>query len=85
MSEVYLNLDNYVKDAIINCVDGNMDAIPSCFEIDKYLAAGPNNIEFLPCKMVGKDLIVSFKKSNENMIYSKTFNVSEIVQTAVGA
>lgn len=85
MSEVYLNLDNYVKDAIINCVEGNTVAIPSCFEIDKYLAAGPNNIEFLPCKMVGKDLIVSFKKPKKDMIYYKTFNVSEIIQTAVGA
>lgn len=78
----YINLENFVKDVIVQCMDRN--GYVGCghlrYMVDLHLAAGPSNLKFLPSKIEDGILIISFTESNDDFVHHKTFDVENIIK-----
>lgn len=78
----YINLENYIKNIIVQCIGG--DGYVECghlrYMIDLHLAAGPDNVEFLPSEVKENFLIIRFREPTFNSLQEKSFNIEEIVE-----
>lgn len=83
----YINLEDYVKEVIIGCIDhqGYIEAGHLRYTIDLYLAAGPSGAKFAPCEINEDDILkVSYKQEGSSSWEHKYFNIQEIIEEYLG-
>lgn len=79
----YMNLENYVKNIIRDCItyEGYIEGGHLRYMIDLYLAAGPSGTEFAPCEINEEDILkVSYKQEGSFSWEHKYFNIQEIIE-----
>lgn len=79
----YINLENYVKDIIISCIDhqGYIEGGHLRYTVDLHLAAGPSGAEFAPCEINEDGILkVSYKQEGSFSWEHKDFNIQEIIE-----
>ena len=78
----YINLEKYVKDVIIQCMDRNgyVECGHLRYIMDLHLAAGPDNLKFLPSKIEDGILTISFTEPWDDFVYHKTFHIENIIK-----
>ena len=77
----YINLDNYIKDVIVSCIDrtGYIEAGHLKYILDLYLAAGPDNLRFEPCDIKEGLLMLTFKQRGSEFIEHKSYDIENII------
>ena len=78
----YINLENFVKNVIVQCIDRNgyIEAGHLRYMVDLHLASGPDNLKFLPSKIEDGILTISFTEPWDDFVYHKTFNIENIIK-----
>lgn len=78
----YINLDNYIKDVIISCIDrtGYIEAGHLKYVLDLYLATGPDDLRFEPCDIREGILLITFRQRGSEYINHKSYNIENIIQ-----
>ena len=77
----YINLDNYIKDVIVSCIDrtGYIEAGHLKYVLDLYLAAGLDNLIFKSCDIKEGILILTFKQRGSEFIEHKSYDIESII------
>lgn len=77
----YIDLDNYMKDVIVSCIDriGYINVGHLKYVLDLYLAAGPDNLRFEPCTIKEGILIITFRQRGIDHIEHKSYDIENII------
>lgn len=77
----YINLDNYIKDVIVSCIDrtGYIEAGHLRYIVDLHLAADPDNLIFEPCDIREGILILTFRQKGSEFIEHKSYSIEAII------
>lgn len=78
----YINLDNYIKDIIVSCIDrtGYINVGHLKYMLDLYLEAVSDNLIFEPCTIREGMLILTFRQRGIDYIEHKSYDIENIIQ-----